>query len=275
MKDPQTFDRAATGQGRELRCLFSGALVFIAGLVLAPTPPAEAAGGQAQFKSQKQQGSPQVRSRSEPRIRRPQSYGTSYRERNRRLITPGASNTPSSVYRKLDAPQVQQRGYIHAPIYQPQPYVVYVEQPAFAPQPSYPTPPPPEPRYREPPRPEPQPQPVPVYVINQPQGYTAPAPPEPEPPAPPPKPRSTEPVDVKMRIHPADAKVYLDDELLGTAAEVIETGFKEYPPGVYVLEVTHPDHPAQRLVFGVSGDQPVSVQIDLTESRPSKRSRVK
>jgi hypothetical protein len=46
-------------------------------------------------------------------------------------------------------------------------------------------------------------------------------------------------------------------------------------PGVYVLEVTHPDHRFQRLVFGVQAEEPLEVVVDLTAERVGRRSRIR
>ena len=130
--------------------------------------------------------------------------------------------------------------------------------------------------------------PQPIYIVNQqpaPQVIHVPAPaPQPLPTVersyePPPqtrepsRPRSTEPQEVSIRVEPADAEIYLDDELLGTGATVMSS-LSSLAPGIYVLEISQPDFSPQRLVFGVSTD-PVAIFIDLTADRPSRRARVK
>lgn len=82
-------------------------------------------------------------------------------------------------------------------------------------------------------------------------------------------------MEVAFSIRPADAEVYLEEDLLGTGAELAnrETAMKLYP-GVYVLEVSHPEHPPQRLVFGI-GAEPIEVAIDLTAERADRRSRIR
>lgn len=94
----------------------------------------------------------------------------------------------------------------------------------------------------------------------------APADERPEPPAP------TTPQEVTLRIEPADAVVWLDDEELGLAGELLELVHLE--PGVYLLEVEHDDLEPQRLFFGVV-DQPVDVRVDLEADEPRRRYRVR
>lgn len=135
------------------------------------------------------------------------------------------------------------------------------------------------------PRPVPDPAPAPpppaITIINQippqPQAQpTAPAPTtEPAPRPEPRRPRSTEPRAVHLEIRPADALVLLDDEPLGTALELTSGDPFALPPGVYVLEVTHPDFQSQRLVFGVDEEDSVHVVVDLTTDRPNRRTRVR
>lgn len=180
-----------------------------------------------------------------------------------------AANVPPGFYQRLNAPQVHHRGGHRGaavvPVY------VYVE-PLYT-QPLYSAPvidraPPAAPPPATPP-PAPQ-----IYIVN-----PQPAPPEPAPPAAPPappEPRSTEPGEVQFSVTPPDARVYLDDEYLGTGAELaaLPKG-RLYAPGVHVLEVTHPDYRPQRLVFGVSHKDPVHVLIDLATERFGRRSRIK
>ncbi len=185
----------------------------------------------------------------------------------------GAANVRPEFYRQLDAPRHQRGhggGHSHAV---PVPVYVY---PTYLPETFYP----PASTYREPePREIPAPAPVqPVIYVVTPPVVTAPpsAPPAPAPPAAPPKPRSTDPGEVKFSVLPADARVYLDDDFLGTGAELAALEQASmFPPGVHVLEVTHPDYRSQRLVFGVSDSDPAHVLIDLSIDRAGRRTRVK
>jgi hypothetical protein len=96
------------------------------------------------------------------------------------------------------------------------------------------------------------------------------APPEPREPPP------TEPVQILYRILPEDAEVYLDGELLGNAAALNAGDVSaELLPGVKVLEVSHPEHGNQRLVFGVGRKNPLEVVVDLTTHKIGRRSRVR
>ena len=75
---------------------------------------------------------------------------------------------------------------------------------------------------------------------------------------------------------PADARIYLDDDYLGTGAELAQLEEASlFSHGVHVLEVTHPDHRPQRLVFGVSDSDPAHVMIDLSIDRVGRRTRIK
>ena len=112
----------------------------------------------------------------------------------------------------------------------------------------------------------------PVIVPPAPAAPPAPAPVSAAPPAP----RSTAPGEVRFSVLPADSRVYLDDDYLGTGAEL--AALEEaplFPPGVHVLEVTHPDYRPQRLVFGVSDSDPAHVLIDLSVDRVGRRTRIK
>lgn len=132
---------------------------------------------------------------------------------------------------------------------------------------------------------EPSPQPVivqppPVYIIQPPaqappQPTTSPpaaepqwTPPEPE------SPRPSEPQAVSFHIEPADARVFLDDDYLGTAAEVLARSPLVLDPGVYLLAVSHPEFGDTRLFFGVDGIEPTAVGVDLTSDHPRRRTRV-
>ncbi len=186
-----------------------------------------------------------------------------------RLVSPGglsAANVRPGFYSRFDAPR-QHRGRGHrraAPVY------VY---PTFLPQTFYPSAPTfSEPAPREAPAAQPQ-----IYVVTPPVVVAPPAPaPVPAVPAAPPTPRSTEPGEVKFSVLPADARVYLDDDFLGTGDEL--AALEETPlfsPGVHVLEVTHPDYRPQRLVFGVRDTDPAHVMIDLSIDRIGRRTRIK
>ncbi len=179
-----------------------------------------------------------------------------------------AANARPGFYRQLDAPQ--QRGHhghggvVAVPVYVYPTYYptvpVRVEQPA-APAPPAPAPPP-------------------IYIVTPPvvaaPPADAPAPAAPAAPAAPPAPRSTEPGEVTFSVLPADARVYFDDDYLGTGAELAALSeAPQFPPGVHVLEVTHPDHRSQRLVFGVSHTDPAHVLIDLSIDRIGRRTRIK
>ena len=194
--------------------------------------------------------------------------------RQPRVVSPGglsASNVRPGFYKQLNAPQHPRGrggGYSHAvPVY------VY---PTYLPETFYP----PAPAYREPePREAPAPVQPQIYVVTPPvvTAPPAPAPPAPAPPpAAPPAPRSTEPGEVKFSVLPADARVDLDDDSLGTGAELASLEEASmFPPGVHVLEVKHPDYRPQRLVFGVSDSDPAHVLIDLSIDEVGRRTRIK
>lgn len=120
------------------------------------------------------------------------------------------------------------------------------------------------------------PAPPPVVVVA-PQPGVAPSPAgnrqpsiPPPPPAPPAR-TSNEPGVLRIEIQPADAEVYLDDRPLAImiGGHQISTA-----PGIHVLEVTHPDYTAERLVFAVNPEQTHRVAIDLRESKPGRRTRI-
>ncbi len=208
--------------------------------------------------------------RPSPRRQAPQSRS--------RVVPPGglgsAANVRPGFYQQLNAPRHRggHRGGHHGG-HQNQPAPVYV-YPTYFPETYYPS----APAYSEP---APQAAPAPVqpqiYVVTPP--VIAPpvhVTPVPAAPAAPPAPRSTEPGEVKFSVRPADAEVYLDDDYLGTGAELAALEeVARFPPGVHVLEVTHPDHRPQRLVFGVSDSDPAHVMIDLSIDRVGRRTRVK
>ncbi len=214
-----------------------------------------------------------------------------------RLLPPAglgsAANAPPGFYsRNLSVPEV---GPSHrhgpVPVYVPYPYPVYVLPPELAVSPSQVIAPSAQdvqrisaPRYA--PRgaarrvTAPPARTQPVIVIQQPaaapQPARIPAPTRERAPSPPPEPRSREPAAVRFSIAPPEARVYLDDELLGTGAELNGRRLAMMlRPGVYVLEVAHPDYRLQRLVFGVQAEEPMEVAIDLTAERIGRRSRIR
>jgi hypothetical protein len=127
----------------------------------------------------------------------------------------------------------------------------------------------------EPPPPAPAPQ---VYIIQPPPPQAAPAAPVETYPPPPPLPRapvSTEPGEVALAVHPAGARILINDRFVGTGESLEAKGEPlVMRPGVYVLEAEHPDFKSQRLVFGVTPHETVRVVIDLTADRPGRRARV-
>ncbi len=135
--------------------------------------------------------------------------------------------------------------------YAPAPEVVAVEAPAAPPQ---------------------------IYIVTPPVITTPPigAAPPTAPPAPPPAPPPTGPGEIRFSVLPTDARVYLDDDYLGTGAEL--SALEEallFPSGVHVLEVTHPDHRPQRLVFSAGAGNQAHVLIDLSIDKIGRRTRVK
>jgi hypothetical protein len=188
---------------------------------------------------------------------------------NRRLISPmgsAAGVTPGYYQRNMgwNGPPLE-----YAPVLTPAiPFVMYVGQPLFPPEPqsvtvinnvTVNTPPPVVER---------------VVVREEPPPRRQAPPPRVEP-EPPPAPKPTAPQPVVFQIVPKDAQVKLDGRKLGTAAEL---GSREAPfelePGVYILQVEHPTYKSQRLVFGVSAER-VRVDVDLTAEDASLRARVR
>lgn len=186
---------------------------------------------------------------------------------NRRLVSPmgSASGVAPGYYQRnmgWNGPQLE-----YAPGLVPAvPYVVYVGQPLFPPEPqpvtvinnvTVNTPPPVVER---------------VVVREEPPPRQAAPRAEPEEPR---APRPTAPQKVLFQIMPVDAQVKLDGRKLGSGAEL---GSREAPvelvPGVYILQVEHPVYKSQRLVFGVSAEL-VRVDIDLTAEDASLRARVR
>ena len=229
---------------------------------------AQAHGGQARTMSHRPAtGSQQARATSHRPAPRPAAPRPALNPR--RVLRPGfgsAANVRRGFYKQLDAPVTHHGGgVVPVPIYiYPQP-VAYSQPAPVSP--------------REIPAPAPQP----IYIVTPPPApapaQTVPPAPAPIPaavPTPAPKPRSTEPGDVQFSVQPADAKIYLDDDYLGTGAELAEFGDGQpFPPGVHVLEVTHPDYRPQRLVFGVTSKDATHVLVDLAVDRVGRRSRIK
>ncbi len=191
-----------------------------------------------------------------------------------RVVPPGglgsAANVRPGFYQQLNAPRYGRGHGGHqrhrAPVYV---YPVYYPEPFYAPAPVYSEPAP---------RPEPAPAQPQIYIVTPPVITAPPAglAPEPAAPPPPPRPRSTEPGEVRFSVLPADARIYLDDDFLGTGAELAALDEASlFPPGVHVLEVIHPDHRPQRLVFGVSDSDPAHVLVDLSVDRVGRRTRIK
>lgn len=184
-----------------------------------------------------------------------------------------AANVRPGFYEQLSAPRHHGGGGHHGhavPIYI---YPTYVPETYYPPAPAFS-----ERSPREIPAPAPAPAPAPQIYVVTPPVITQPvaAAPAPAPPAAPPAPRSTKPGEVRFSILPGDAEIYLDDDYLGTGAELAALDeVSLFPPGVHVLEVTHPDHRPQRLVFGVSDTDPAHVVIDLSIDRVGRRTRVK
>jgi hypothetical protein len=181
---------------------------------------------------------------------------------NQHLISPmgSATGVPPGYYSQLLSQPSYGYAYdIPAPL-PTWPPVIYLDQPTV--------PPPPAPVQ-------------PIVIINQVQAAppviierAAPEPPPPPEPEKPRAPRPTAPQSIYFDVVPVDAVLRLDGRRLGTAAEL---GSREQPlnltPGVYILQVEHPAHALQRLVFGVS-ESAVRVRIDLEIDDPMQRARV-
>ena len=207
-----------------------------------------------------------------------------------RSVTPpaglgSATNVAPDFYRRLDAPRsaggtVGTGGghlgviYVLPGVGYPvvgNPYAVGPVQVGVEPVPRE------EPRAR-PPEPAPAPAaatPPPIVIVNQPPAVVAPAPAPRTDPAPPRRPRPTAPMPVDFSVEPSDASIFLDSELLGSGSELAAINEPLHlDPGVYVVEITHPDHSPQRIVFGV-GTKPIEVLVDLDAVPPQRRSRVR
>ncbi len=196
------------------------------------------------------------------------------------LAVPGALGSAANVrpgfYQRLNAPRNHGGHHGHAgrfptaqgPIYVYPTYYPEVYSETYYAQP---------PVYSEP-APETPAAPPAIYIVTPPVIAAPPvsvAPSHASSPVPP-EPRSTEPGEIRFSVLPADARVYLDDDYLGTGAELAALDEAPlFPPGVHVLEVTHPDYRPQRLVFGASDSNPAHVLIDLSIDRIGRRTRVK
>ncbi|NJL27220.1 MAG: hypothetical protein HC897_04680, partial [Thermoanaerobaculia bacterium] len=78
---------------------------------------------------------------------------------------------------------------------------------------------------------------------------------------------------IELTVHPPEAAIYLDDRYLGTAAEVAAKGGSlRVDSGVHVLQVLHPSHKPERMVFGVASEGAVKVEVDLSGQRLIRRS---
>ncbi len=193
-----------------------------------------------------------------------------------RLVAPGglgsAANVRPGFYQQLNAPSHHRGHHGHAvPIYV---YPAYYPE-VFFPQ-TYHTP---SHVYSEPaPAPEAPAAPPQIYIVTPPVVATPPVSvaPAPAPPVEPPSPQSTDPGEIRFSVLPPDARVYLDDDYLGTGAELAALDEAPlFPPGVHILEVTHPDYRPQRLVFGASDSKPAHVLIDLSIDKIGRRTRVR
>lgn len=141
------------------------------------------------------------------------------------------------------------------------------------------------------PEPEERPAPAPVVVVVQAPGGSIPAvgeilgsrppaasatelaaPPLPHPTTPEP-PKAPAPGRIELSVQPPEATIYLDDRYLGTAAEVAAKGGSlRVDSGVHVLQVLHPAHKPERMVFGVASGGGVKVEVDLSGQRLIRRS---
>ncbi len=81
---------------------------------------------------------------------------------------------------------------------------------------------------------------------------------------------------VFLSVHPANAAVYLDDELLGSG-DTLAAGQEPLVlgSGVHVLEVVHPQYPTQRLMFGMPSAGRLLIEFDLEGDRRGRKARVK
>lgn len=131
------------------------------------------------------------------------------------------------------------------------------------------------------------PQPQPIYIIVQPAAAGS------QQPAETPSPVIREPVaqarpyhplavaggeagQVFLSVHPSNAAVYLDDDLLGSG-DTLAAGQEPWvlDSGVHVLEVVHPQYPTQRLVFGMPSAGRLLIEFDLEGDRRGRKARVK
>ncbi len=204
-------------------------------------------------------------------------YGTRGRSYRAYPYYPGHRTYPYyPVYPSYrPSPSIEQgyRNHLPYPVTLPQPAyggTVYVDA-----QPVYAVP------YAEAPAPT---QPQTIYIVLQPPAApaapaadavataSAPTVAEPAPTAASP----SEPGKVHLRVEPADATVYLDDEPLGSGAGIARLGEPlSLSSGVHVIEVSHPDYPPQRLVFGVPSAGELRVEIDLDGDHRGRKAEVK
>ncbi len=119
----------------------------------------------------------------------------------------------------------------------------------------------------------PPPQPVVVMV---PPTTPATPPPAAEPsrtqPAPAPKPAvPKKPGLLTISILPAEAEIFLNDRRLRD----LDNDPRSLDAGVHVLEISHPDFPDERLVFGMGSAGNVEIEIDLREAKSGRRTRLR
>lgn len=188
-----------------------------------------------------------------------------------RYLQPSLSGIRPPGFGKF-TPSTTPTRHLHAPVVH-HPQVVYVPLSTYT-TPFVQTPQPQQPVIVvQAPPPQPAPQPVVVQVAPPP----APTPPvvveRPAPPARPPEPR--EPGQIRFTVVPSDAVVYLNDDRVGTADELENAAPLVVDAGVHVLEISHPDWSAERLVFGVPSAGDLRVQVDLRETKASRRTRLR
>jgi hypothetical protein len=80
---------------------------------------------------------------------------------------------------------------------------------------------------------------------------------------------------VFLSVHPSNAAVYLDDDLLGSGDSLSESLAPfVLDSGVHVLEVVHPQYPPQRLVFGMPSEGRLLIEFDLEGDRRGRKAKV-
>ncbi len=128
-------------------------------------------------------------------------------------------------------------------------------------------------------------QPQPIYIIVQPASAGSQEPVQaPQPAAAEPAPPTYQPLAVSggeagqvfLSVHPVNAAVYLDEDLLGTG-ESLAAGQEPLvlDSGVHVLEVVHPQFQTQRLVFGMPSAGRLLIEFDLEGDRRGRKARVR